>query len=99
MAARAHGGVGRKLQLSASFEREAHEIPGRTGLQGGSKRAYKGPPLVLRRRRGHGRAICRVCQVMPGRSVRFVKLYSDFGWTCKGRIVGVEGGGWCLEGQ
>lgn len=38
-------------------------------------------------------------QVMPGRSVRFVKLYPDFGWTYQGRVMGDEGSGWCLEGQ
>ncbi|KAK1240312.1 hypothetical protein MKX08_007754 [Trichoderma sp. CBMAI-0020] len=38
-------------------------------------------------------------QVMPGRSVRFVKLYPAFGWTYQGRIMGDEDGGWCLQGQ
>jgi hypothetical protein len=38
-------------------------------------------------------------QVMPGRSVRFVKLYPDFGRMSQGRMRGDEGGGWCLEGQ
>lgn len=38
-------------------------------------------------------------QVMPGRTVRFVKLYPDFGWTYHGGIMGGEGGGWRLAGQ
>lgn len=87
------------LSLSAGFERRAHGVPSRTGFQGGSTRAEEG--LVLFSDGGEDTVAPFTVygQVMPGRSVRVVKLYPDCGWTYQGRIRGDEGGGWCLEGQ